>query len=83
MAELEHAFEGKRVQKVSRVVTFEHPLFLAVQETVQRLQDSGLEIDRDTFIQLAVARELQRREVTWWESRISKALRVISGLQSK
>jgi hypothetical protein len=65
-------------RKVKRVIEFDEAVFLAAEETVKRLQVSG-EMTLDTFIQQAVQRDLKRRGVTWWEARVSKAMRLLSG----
>lgn len=70
--------EAKMVKRVRRVIEFDAPVFAAVQETAERLQGAGQAITYNTFVELAVMRELRRREVTWWENRVTKAMRLLS-----
>lgn len=67
-------------RNIRRVIEMDEPVFFAIQETVNRLQGTS-PMTIDQFIQQAVQRDLRRRNVTWWESRISKAMRVMSGSQ--
>jgi hypothetical protein len=78
-------------KRTRRVIEFDEAVFLAMQELVDRLsQSSSLQVDSqiakrqalDVFVQQAVQRELHRRGVTWWEARVSKAMRVMSGIHS-
>jgi hypothetical protein len=70
---------NRRAARMKRVIEFDAPVLVAAEETAKRLQGSGQDIDFNTFVEMAVMRELRRREVTWWEARVSKAMRVIGG----
>jgi hypothetical protein len=68
---------NRRVARMKRVIEFDAPVLVALEETAKRLQGSGQDISFNTLVELACMAELRRREVTWWESLASKKMRVV------
>jgi hypothetical protein len=71
---------NRKPRRVKRVIEMDEAVFLAMTETLERIHASRdtTELSLDVFIQMAVQRELLRREVTWWEGRVSKAMRTLT-----
>lgn len=65
---------------VEVLIKLPQPMWAALCETQERLQASGQVYSVDMLIAQSIGTELRRRNVTWWEARASKAMRIMGGV---